>query len=62
MLSGDWVKVSAIFSLTAIELYALHIGIDHMLFGLTVAAIAGLGGYSFGMVKKKQLQADETNA
>ncbi|RLJ01537.1 MAG: hypothetical protein DRP08_05400 [Candidatus Aenigmatarchaeota archaeon] len=45
--------VFAIAGIVVLELYALSKGLDGKLFGLVIAAIAGLGGYSLGAMIKK---------
>ena len=47
-MKDDTIKVlAAIGSLTILEAIALVSGINGTLFGVVVAAIAGLGGYMF---------------
>ena len=48
MVGDNLVKITAIISLTVIEVVALLHGIDSAMLGLTVAAISGLGGYAIG--------------
>ena len=38
--------------LTTLEMTALIMGIDGALFGVVIAAIAGIGGYAVGKAKK----------
>jgi len=42
----------AISCLTCLEMTALIMGVDGALFGVVIAAIAGLGGYTVGSNKK----------
>lgn len=44
------VSVIAISGVTLIELYALSIGVNGTVMSLSVAAIAGLGGYNLKKV------------
>ena len=47
------ITVAAIGAITAIEMAALSMGLNGMLLTLSVAAIAGLGGYEINAVKDK---------
>lgn len=40
-----WTPIMAIVCITALQCVALAYGVDGALFGLAIAAIAGLGGY-----------------
>ncbi len=41
----DRIIISAILTLGALELYAMHLGFDGFAFHLSVAGICGLGGF-----------------
>lgn len=45
--------VVAIVCITVLEVLAMHYGIDGALFGLAVAAIAGISGWEIHKKKKK---------
>lgn len=47
----------AIACLTAIELFALYKGINGAVFGVVVALISGLGGYTLAKVQAQKQEA-----
>lgn len=47
------VSIFAITAIVVLELYALSKGIDGKLFGLVIAAIAGLGGYTLSSLVRQ---------
>ena len=51
MKDGESTAICAIFALALMECVALYQGIDGWLFGIVVAAIAGLGGYKIRGVR-----------
>ncbi|MBA7581335.1 hypothetical protein ES708_23237 [subsurface metagenome] len=49
-----WIlPTTAIIAITALEGYALYLGINGVLLAGTAAIIAGLGGFTAGRVTKK---------
>jgi len=46
--------LAAIFCITALEIVALCKGIDGYLFGIVIAALAGLAGYEIKVWKDKK--------
>lgn len=51
-LSKNELSAISILCITAIEVVALVAGIDGALFGIVIAAIAGLGGFTVGSYAK----------
>uniref|UniRef100_A0A6M3XWJ4 Holin n=1 Tax=viral metagenome TaxID=1070528 RepID=A0A6M3XWJ4_9ZZZZ len=49
-----WTPIAAIICLAGLEVVAMLKGIDGALFGIVVAAIAGLGGYEIKVLKDKR--------
>jgi hypothetical protein len=50
---GNYIKEISIIGLVAIELYALHKGIDGAYLAAVVAAISGIAGFVIGSQKEK---------
>lgn len=44
--------LTAIICITILEGIALFLGINGAIFGVAIAAIAGLGGYTIGQIKR----------
>ena len=49
-----WTPIVAMLCIAGLEALALIRGIDGALFGIVVAAIAGLGGYEIKVLRDKQ--------
>jgi len=45
--------LGAMACITAIELYAIHTGMDGTVLAAVIGALAGLGGYAIGHVTKE---------
>jgi len=48
-----WTPVVAIVCITALEVVALLQGINGAVFGIVIAALAGLGGYEIKVLRDK---------
>ena len=48
------VKIAAIVAIAALEAEALYLGINGAIFGLVVAALAGLGGYELKVLRSRE--------
>ena len=48
-----WTPIIAIVCITALEIVALWQGIDGAVFGIVIAALAGLGGYQLKIHRDK---------
>lgn len=51
-MASDRVKIAAIVGVVALESLALWRGVDGVFFGVAVAAIAGIAGYTVGRAKR----------
>lgn len=49
-----WPPIIAMICIAGLEALALMKGIDGALFGIVVAALAGLGGYQMKAIKEKK--------
>lgn len=49
-----WIPIIAMGCITALESVALIKGIDGAVFGIVIAALAGLGGYQLKMFRDKK--------
>lgn len=54
-VQNPWVAAVAIIILGALQIVALQQGIDGALYGLVVAAIAGIAGYSLQRLRERRL-------
>jgi len=48
-----WTPIAAMVSIVILEAIALYQGIDGAVFGICIAALAGLGGYQIKAIKDK---------
>ncbi len=48
-----WTPIVAMICIASLEVLALVKGIDGALFGIVVAALAGLGGYEVKVLREK---------
>lgn len=48
-----WTPIIAMLCITSLEVVALLKGTDGAVFGIVIAAIAGLGGYEIKVLKDK---------
>lgn len=49
-----WIPIMAMGFIFALEAIALLKGVDGALFGIVIAALAGLGGYELRVLKNKR--------
>ncbi len=49
-----WTPIVAMISIVILEAIALLQGIDGAVFGIVIAALAGLGGYEIKILRNKQ--------
>jgi len=49
-----WTPIVAMGCITALEVVALCKGVDGAVFGIVIAALAGLGGYEIKVLKDKR--------
>ena len=49
-----WTPVIAMVCITALEVIALLKGVDGAVFGIVIAALAGLGGYEIKVLRDKK--------
>jgi len=49
-----WVKLTAIVSVTGLMAYALHLGFNGLILTAVIAAISGIAGYEFHVVKERK--------
>lgn len=52
------VTLTAILCITLLEAIALVKGVDGTILAAVIAAIAGLGGFSLGQIKKQQSEGE----
>ena len=48
-----WTPIVAMICIAGLEVIALLKGVDGAVFGIVVAAIAGLGGYEIKVIREK---------
>ena len=48
------IPITAILCITILEIMAIWAGIDGAIFGMAIAAIAGLGGYEIKYLRDKR--------
>lgn len=48
-----WIPIIAMLCITALEALAIFQGINGAIFGIAIAAIAGLGGYEIKVLRDK---------
>lgn len=52
-MKREWqTRVAAIAGITVLDLYALHLGHNGILLATSLAAIAGIGGYSLARARE----------
>lgn len=59
MQDSTAIKIAAIVGLSILEAAAIYSGLDGAYFGIVVAAVAGLAGYTIAVEKTKEAVIEE---